>query len=465
MIRPRWLVLLLATSLMVQSCGQVEVPFACNAESVSESSPLSDSLDIMIAVDGSQSMLGYVSDRNSRYVQTLKLLDDTLSLSSLRSQSNSSYYRSGKSITRSDFKKAQLPEFYNSSNPNFPNISVPLQEFILPPNQQDSLLVMVTDLDQADGDVTIVNQKIKDTYLNNNNKDYVVGVWGIKSEFSGTVHVQEQGRLRKFNFPNSQSTESLRPFYVIIIGRYEDVVDYFKTVQNRDSELLENSELTLFSPYKIVDEIAYLDKEVMTAPSEEQAVAQLWKLEDGLVKVQAQDKKNQLWDIPSQQTGIIIIEDSVNLRSDNPITELNSNSLTTIKTIQMFEKVSGEFKNAKEIDGDGTSFKEIINIDQWEVIKDSDSSAEKLKFITTIDANKFPNPGLYSFEIDVVLKNLPEENWWQQWNLQPGQDHPEDGSKTQNLLNFMRGLKTITSNLMADNPPKVARFCYVFHKK
>ncbi|MDJ0729298.1 MAG: hypothetical protein QNJ33_04820 [Crocosphaera sp.] len=450
---------------MIQSCGQVEVPFSCTIPAVSEFSPLSDSLDIMISVDGSQSMLGYVSDRNSRYVQTLKLLDDTLSLSNLRSQSNSSYYRSGKTITRSDFKKAQSPIFYNSSDPNFPNISIPLQEFIIPPNQQDSLLVMVTDLDQADGDVTIVNQKIKDTYFNNKNQDYVVGVWAIKSEFSGTVHVQEQGRIRKFTFPNSQSAESLRPFYVIFIGRYEDVINYFKSIENRGNELMEDSELTLFSPHKLVNKITYLDKEVVSYPSEDQAVLQPWKLENSLVKVQAKDEKQQFWEIPREQTEIITIEDSVNLFSDNPITELNANSISTIKNIQMFEKLSREFKDVTELYEDSTSFKRIIDLDQWEVIKDSNNQAEELNFITTIDANKFPEPGIYIFEIDVVLKNLPEENWWQKWNLQPGRDNPEDGSKTQNLLNFMRGLKTITTNLMANNPPKIGRFCYVIHKK
>lgn len=460
MIRPRWLVLLLVTSVMIQSCSKVEVPFSCVSDSPSQSSPLSDSLDIMIAIDGSQSMLGYVSDRNSRYVQTLKLLDDTLSLSSLRSQTNPSYYRSGEKIKRSDFKKAQEPVFYNSSNPKFPNISVPLQEFILPLNQQDSLFVMVTDLDQADGDVTILNQKIRDTYLNNDNKDYVVAIWAIKSEFSGTVHVQGQGKIRKFTFPNTKSEEDLRPFYVIFIGRYDDVVNYFETIKNRGTELIEDSGLTLFSPYKLVNEITYLDKEIINIEPVDGAVPQQWRLENNLVKIQSKDEKNQLLEIPSQQRGTITIKDSVNLISENSITVVNPNFLSTIKNIKVIDEFSKELKNVTEVYSDDSSFKNIINVYQWEL-----TQGKQLNFETTIDASKFPKSGIYSFEIDVVLNNIPEESWWKQWNLTPGRDNPNDGSKTQNLLNFMRGLKTITSNLMEDNPPKIGRFCYVIHKK
>lgn len=465
MIRPHWLILLLATSVMMQSCGKVEVPLSCTSTSVAESSPLSDSLDIMINIDGSQSMLGYVNERNSRYVQTLKLLDDTLSLSSLRSQTNPSYYRSGNSINRSDFKKAQLPLFYNNSDSKFPNISVPLQEFILTPKQQDSLLVMVTDLDQADGDVTIVNQKIKNTYLNQNNQDYVVGIWGIKSEFSGTVHVQERGTIRKFTFPNAQSTDDLRPFYVIFMGRYDDIINYFKAIEDQESELVQDSQFTLFSPYKFSDNIAYLNQEPVNKPAEETVVLKQWRLESNIAKVQAQDKNNQLWEISSQQTQPITIpEDSVNLILNSQTADLNSNTISVQKNIQILEELSRTFKDVKEVYGD-TSVQESLNIEQWEVVKNSDGKPEQLKFSTIIDPSKFPNAGLYFFNIDVILKSLPEENWWQDWSWQAGRDNPEDGSKTHNLLTFMRGLKTITTNLMVENPPVVGRFCYGIHKK
>ena len=179
-----------------------------------------------------------------------------------------------------------------------------------------------------------------------------------------------------------------------------------------------------------------------------------------MVKIQSKDEKNQLLEIPSQPKGTITIKDSVNLLSENPITTLNPNYLSTTKNIKVVDEFAKELKNVTEVYTDDSSFKNIINIDQWELTQEN-----QLNFETKIDASKFPKSGIYSFEIDVILNNIPEESWWREWNLTPGRDNPNDGSKTQNLLNFMRGLKTITSNLMEDNPPKIGRFCYVIHKK
>jgi hypothetical protein len=122
-------------------------------------------------------MLGYVSDAGSLYVQTLKLLDETLSLVS---KTPVQYYRSGNALTRSDFRKAQLPAFYNGTD--FPDVSAPIQNLIVEPGTKNSLQVIVTDLDQASGDVTLLTRKIQETYLNSKHPEYAVAIWAIQSE-------------------------------------------------------------------------------------------------------------------------------------------------------------------------------------------------------------------------------------------------------------------------------------------
>ncbi|NJL51585.1 MAG: hypothetical protein HC930_04075 [Hydrococcus sp. SU_1_0] len=173
-------------------------------------------------------MLGYVSNPSSRYVETLKLLDETLSLGGLRSNTSINYYRSATQVTRSDFRKAQVSTFYDNSSSKFPDISVPIQDFITPPGEKDTLLAIVTDLDQAEGDVTILLQKIQQTYLNKDQKGYAVGIWGIKSEFVGDVFIQKQQNIERFSFPNQESLDNNRPFYVIFIGLYQDINRYFQ---------------------------------------------------------------------------------------------------------------------------------------------------------------------------------------------------------------------------------------------
>ncbi len=465
MLHAKWLVIAIATSLMLNSCiTKVEVPFSCTPYPQSQSVAQSDSLDITVDVDGSASMLGYVSDRSSRYVQTLKLLDQTLSLGGLRPKTSTNYYRSGQSVTRSDFRKAQLPVFYNNTEPKFPNISVPIQGFITPPKEKDTLLVIVTDLDQAAGDVTILNQKIQQTYLNENKPGYAVAIWAVKSEFTGTVYVQEQEKILTFSFPNEHSNEKVRPFYVIFIGHYSDIVSYFNTLKTQGVSLIEGSQFAIFSPHNIVKKISYLDKNLEEKPPEEQAIAQDWNLSNNLVRVQAQDQNSQLWQIPSNQTEAVKIQDSINLMPLNNTLKLDINSIHTIKKIQVFDKFSRQFKKSQEMLLDESSLQNVINIGEWSSPKSQENEGQKLSFVATINPDKFPESGIYLFTIDVVVKNLQEQSWWKDWSWTAGIDKEQDGSKTHNLLNFLRGLKTTTTNVMAENPPKIGRFCYVLQK-
>ena len=106
MVRARWLVITIVTCLGIVSCNTAEKPFSCVPTPIEQTDTRSTPLGISIQVDGSSSMLGYVSDAGSLYVQTLKLLDETLSLVS---KTPVQYYRSGNALTRSDFRKAQLP--------------------------------------------------------------------------------------------------------------------------------------------------------------------------------------------------------------------------------------------------------------------------------------------------------------------------------------------------------------------
>lgn len=467
MLHAKWLVIAIATSLMLNSCdGKVEVLFSCKPPTQSQSAAQSDSLDIIVDVDGSASMLGYVSNPDSRYVQTLKLLDETLSIDGggLRSKTSTNYYRSGNSVIRGEFRKAQLPVFYNDTDPKFPNIAVPIQEFITSPGQKDTLLVIVTDLDQAEGDITILNQKIQQTYLNKNKPGYAVGIWAIKSEFRGTVYVQEQQKIPQFPFPNEQSAEKVRPFYVIFIGRYSDIVSYFNTLKTQGGSLIEGSQLAIFSPHNIVQEPSYLDKNLEGNPPEEQALAQDWNLANNLVKVQAKDQNSQLWQIHSNQKGEVRIQDSVNLMPLNDTLNLDINSIDTIKNIQVFDKFSQQFKKSKELLPDDSSLQNVINIGQWSSPESKENEGQKLSFVTTIQPDKFPESGIYIFTIDVEVKNLQEQNWWKDWSWTAERDQKNDGSKTHNLLNFLRGLKTMTTNVMAENPPNIGRFCYVLQK-
>ena len=459
----KWIFIAITTSLLV-SCNAVEEKFICVAPSENNQSPQSDTLNISINVDGSRSMLGYVNDSNSRYVQALNILDRTLSISDLRSNTSIKYYRSSNPITRSDFRKAQRPLFYEGNNSQFPNISVPIQEFITPPGEKDTLLAIVTDLDQADGDVTILLQKIKATYLNIDKKGYAIGIWAIKSQFKGEVFVQKPNIIERFPFPNQESSDTNRPFYVIFVGLYQDISRYFENLANNNN-LLNESELVIFSPSNIVINISYLDKDIDKELSEAQASSQEWRLKYKNVKIQAQDKNSQLWEIPSGQTERVNIEDSVDLALLDYRLPVEIDSITVKSYIEVFDKFSKKFAKSDEFMEDDSSLKSAMKLGQWSINNnDITNTQEQLSFVSTIQPDKFPEPGIYLYKFDVVAKNFQEQEWWDDWSWKAGRDRSLDGSKTHNLLNFLRGLKSITTSLMKENPPVIGRFCYAIKK-
>ncbi|MEG3436433.1 hypothetical protein V0288_04815 [Pannus brasiliensis CCIBt3594] len=408
-------------------------------------------------MDGSSSMLGYVSDANSRYVQTLKLLDETLSLAG---KTPVQYYRSGSPIARGDFRKAQLPAFYNGTN--FPDVSVPIQNLVSPPSDRDSLLVIVTDLDQASGDVTLLTRKIKETYLNSQNPEFAIGILAIKSEFAGTVYVQGQQNLKTFPFPNEESNEEFRPFYVIFLGRPQDIITTIQDLKKREKDLFENSEIAIFSRNNLVQNTALLDRVVKEEPAKEKAISGKMFFSFNGAEVQAKDERSQFWKIPSTEK--VTIQDSVPVEMSENTVPIDVNSIDLVKTIEVPNKFTKTFEDSTKVYKDDSALRRAIEIAGWNLDTESQNNPRELNFETTIRPDKFPEPGIYLFSIDIVARDLQEQPWWQEWNWKVGRDPENDGSKTNNLLPFLRGLKKITTDLMADNPPKIGRFCYAIEK-
>lgn len=467
MVRARWLVLTIVISLGIVSCNTVKKDFSCALSSqegsatpsAKPSTAPSNSLAVSIQVDGSSSMLGYVSDPNSRYVQTLKLLDETLSLAG---KTPVQYYRSGNPIARGDFRKAQLPAFYNGTQ--FPDVSVPIQDLVSAPIERDSLLVIVTDLDQASGDVTLLTRKIQETYLNSQNPEAAIGIWAIKSEFAGTVYVQGQQTLKKFPFPNEKSSEEFRPFYVIFLGHHDEIIKIIKDLKKREKDLFENSEIAIFSRNNFVQNTATLDRSVKEQPSEEKALLGKWNLSSNGAEVQAKDEKSQLWKIPGTSTEKITISDSVPVEMLENTVPIDVNSIDLVKTIEAPNKFTKAFEDSTKVYKDDSDLREAIEIAGWNLDTENQNNPRELTFETTIQPDKFPEPGIYLFSIDIVARDLQEQPWWEEWNWKVGRDQENDGSKTNNLLPFLRGLKKITTDLMAENPPKIGRFCYAIEK-
>lgn len=422
----------------------------CKLNQNLEKTQVAEPLTIDLYVDGSGSMLGYINDENSSYIQTLKLLDSILVLGGSRSQSTVKYYRSGdhkfqaKELTRQEFRKAFKPEFYDGTNATFPGVSSALASIITTPKNRDRLTIIVTDLEENDGDINLIAKNIKKSYFEQKNENYAVGIWGIKSEFNGTVYSPSDAN-KKFNYNTAGKTsKQYRPFYVLFLGHYQDIANYFNKLQKEQGTLSDRSNFLIFSPQNLLSDIAYLNSPTNLSSD----LATPNSLHNGDVAVEKNNQPVELLKITNKNANSFEVEYQVPLEPLNHTLSVDTNELKTKITATAFDKF-----NKKE-------FKQVPAVQKALDLKDWQIDANKLKFTTTINPENFPESNIYYFTVDVIAKDLQKPTWWSEWNLNAG----NDGSKTSNLYSFMNGLKNITLNSMDESTLTVARFCYAIQK-
>ncbi|NEO99240.1 MAG: hypothetical protein F6K58_11265 [Symploca sp. SIO2E9] len=407
----------------------------------------SDTTNIAIHIDGSGSMLGYVSSKISRYIQTLDLLDRTLSLGGSQ---NLEYYRVGRGIealTRPKFLKAQKQEFYSGLNPQFPNVESDIAAAITPPPEdREQLIVIVTDLYQNEADVTRINRKIQEHYLNSSKPGYAAGILAVRSEFNGKVYVQESRNIEFTYNTQDRASEEFRPFYIIFIGPYSKIVSYFNEF-NR-TELLEESEenqYEIFSPNQIVNKMLYINKHQGRLP--EKGIKSRNSLNNGKVRVELKyNQPIELLEIGKNIDEELEIQHNVDFANSKYSLPLDPNFIEYKINAEVYDRFYKDFKEDENAIN-------VLEIDKNEA-----------NFVTKIKPREFTEPGIYYFTVDVRAKGLKESSWWRDWNWNSTRDELKDGSKTDRLLSFLQGLKSITNNLVAKNPPVIGRFCYAIQK-
>jgi hypothetical protein len=460
-MNPKLVILAVISSIFLLGAGTLFLsPKSTKVNDLSCDLPLensnriqSDQINVSVNVDGSGSMLGYVKNNNSRYVKILDVLNDTFALAN-SSNSKVEYYRSGgisnQKLTDSEFQKAKQPEFYDNTNKKFPGVGSGLDSAITPPGNGNQLFVLVTDLYQNEANVTKLNTKIKETYFNKNKKGYAVGVLAIKSEFNGKIYLEN-----KDDFPyntEGKKTESFRPFYILLLGPYNDIVHYLDQLKNNAKDIFNDSEAVIFSPNNLVSSLSSLSKSQPIITKEVQEyLKEIKSLNSSSVKVKEDNSSIQMLEITKK------LSQSLSIPYTADFSQLDY--LLAIDYEQIETNIEGEKLNTKPKQKINNA-KEILQLQGWKV------ENNKLNFTTNIQPQAtLEKPGIYYFTANVIAKELQEQPWWQQWTATASSDASKDGSKTHNLSRFMRGLKTITTTIMADEQPIIGRVCYAIQKK
>jgi hypothetical protein len=386
---------------------------------------------IDFVVDGSASMAGFVKNGSGRYNKVIELLDNF----TLVNPGQVEYFRmdeSVKKIERSNFQQAKTAPFYTGKT----NKIADALEASLP--KTDKLVLIVTDLQQDDGDTKQATKKLVDNYLKV--PGYGVAVWGFKSEFDGLVYPPSPARPYPYQ---AASLAKGHPFYVLMVGRLEHINDFAKQLRAQSGSLLDDSynQLSIFSPDSLVEEVAYLKGDPKAMPEGFSAPSSL--LLNG-VAFKDGGQPIGLLEINNRAVGKSKLEYVLSNKGTKSM--VSSWVTQTTTTIKKYDDGQNNFMT------DSTT-------------KGADFQANHAMKDQNIDVSLKINPdglksGLYYITTDVQVVALKTPGQWDSWH-DGGQNN---GAKTAGLKEFLDSLAVGVSTLTKEKPVTIARLCHGIQK-
>jgi hypothetical protein len=432
--------------LFLHACAPAQQTVSCDLPKQSSNpvlavGPKTDTAKISILIDGTPSMQGFVNNLpSSRYVSTLQLIDSVSSTGWVSAQSELKYYRFGTSkqvLDRATYRRAQLPEFYGNS----PDLKVSNIDVAIDKPKADSLSIIITDLYQKDADITLVQNQLNQKYLQ---PGYAVGIIAIKSEFKGTIY--DVGlRGQQFEYSTmGQPASKFHPFYVLFLGSHGNIKHFFEQLKAMNGDLAKQAEFSIFYPQP-VGQAALIDPSTVPEPLPKD-YRRAKALNDGDVVIRVKD------DQPVELLSLNKGADAASLEYRLPYNPLSYGLL--INSEQMLVEPTVE-KYVNKASGFQPIESKALTLRDWSI------DQQAIKLTANINPSDL-DPGIYRYVIDVHPTDFQEPNWWAAWSSSEG---TLDGSKTHNLLPFLRDLKSSTIALMRAQKPAIARLCYALQKK
>ncbi len=488
----------------------------------------SDKLDISVNVDGSGSMIGYVNTNDSNYTKALEVIGNLVTPSNSVSVE---YKRIGdeQELTRDDFRRdAKSVGFYNETNPKYKGVSSSIQDAITPPQDgKDKLTIIVTDLEGDDGGK--IAEALGNTYLNKDsvNKGYTVGVWAVKSQFKGEVFDPNSGNVKFSYNTEGKTAEDFRPFYVLFIGKHQEIVKQFEEIKKLDSELQTDSKMFIFPSQNIIKEAVNLGSLEFRPPlPDNNQIERNFSLENDAIVVSEQtgNEPYELLNIvfeelnkpipaikykvpfptlTKEESGDYSLAiDQTQLKTNTKLftlgkTEANTSVNTNdSQSSQENQTDSEKENNTSQSDTENNQENELKKEDEVKQNETSptsnnsqqtkqffientsnalkqgltignltlDEKVQNLSFDTNINSDKLTMAGIYLFEVDLILNDLKDLDWWSEWDSK--NKNNQNGSKTQSLSAFMTKLESQTLGSLRDTNDNVVigRFCFAIQK-
>jgi|GEM_PF-2035923 len=403
-------------ALLVFSCKQTPVPKS--KETVAEP----PALCVDLYLDGSLSMIGFITLGDDRYSDFLQKLENIL-ISRFKTE-KIAYFKFGDSVLETDrqrFRDATISRKYYED------------KLVCNRTELDSLILkldlnhlslIITDLYQKQADVNAVILAIQDRNLM---EDYSIGFFGLRSNFNGYVYDLGLGT-------SASEYHGPRPFYLLAIGAYQEMKKLFECLYENPSSSEIDNVLFILSPCIPQEPASFENGNILKISGLQET--RKWQGK----KVEANTKVFKIRGGASRATYFTV---------SCPLEQLPYNP--TFNYEDYYLKINSQYcpPTSKQFNPSSAS-QSIIKMTVLPV-----SKPELLDFRFNIDRNKLLIKGDYSWEIFAKLRQNAFElpAWISEWNLNSNEAFR--GSKTLNLFTFINSLWCL---YYESNQPQLAYF-------
>ena len=421
---------------------------------------ISDRLVARIYFDATLSMQGFVVPRSTRYTRMCPYLESVI-VSGWR-EGKVDFFRFGEQvepIDRGTYLQAGHADFYEQENiyretfiqkiidyedqlasnkiegstipeestemevNNIPEesteIVTPIEE-VNESKKEGRLVVIMTDLFQDRGDINLLVAQLKKKYIK---KGFEVGLFGLRSQFDGTVYDTGIGQAPLPYRSDPNDLKTFRPFYLLVLGRHADIAHYFDLLTANG---FPEAQTIIFSRYLVSPLLSF----------EDATTIELKKL-------------NPLNQNPRLKRFRIV--------GDSDPAEISAKlKYVSLPHAMFFDSNAFEVSISAKDKRIGKTEENPEAAACMEVTSKLNEDGNELSVVFILDSEDLPRD-TYLYEVtlspDVDAYQAPK--WCLDWDM----GGKRDGSKTLNLVNFVRDLSQVTARR---HHPNIAQFhCYI----
>ena len=300
---------------------------------------------------------------------------------------------------------------------------------------ENSLVVIVTDLFQAEGDINRLVNKLKREYINK--EQYIkneidVGLFGLRSQFKGTVYDTGIGQAPMPYESDPKDPETFRPFYLLVLGKHADIARYFDRIKENG---FPEAQTVIFSRYLVNPLLSFdgeeeiiktdnLNRRIINPKHSQTARLKQYEIVDNS-KPAAISVKMEYKPLPHAMFFYSdIFETSI-------IAKCKDDEETTIRRAEACLEVKPTLS------------------------KNNDSNELNIEF--SLNSQSLPRKTVYLYEVTLSpnMDTFQAPEWCSDWDM----GDERNGAKTLNLVNFVRDLSLVTAQM---HRPQIAKFhCYI----